>query len=166
MYCTAAFALLVLCAAGRAEKKPTAKPEDVLNQAAEWNSTGKELSEFAAKNATNAEVRDFARHLADNHTKFDKAFQDAAKQMKVTIATTPNKATRDQVAAIEKLTGKDFDQKFLAFVVENTDRAVKRMEEDAKQAADPAVKTCCEVTTKALRMSLDQARDLQKKLGF
>lgn len=167
MCCAALIGLVALGSHARADEKPfVAKAEDFLARASEWNSVQKELGQFASKNAAAQEVKDLGTRLAASHTGMEKDFTKAAKDLKIVIPNAPNKEERDQIAAIEKLTGNDFDRKFVAFVIEGHEKALKQVEDQGKAAKEDVLKTCCELTAKVLRSHLDDARGVQKKLGF
>ena len=163
--CAAAVALFTLGAWVRAEQKDAPRPDEFLSRAMECNSIEREVAQFAAKTATNPDVRAFAQRLAEDHTKMATKLADTAKNLKVTLTPVPDKAARDQVAAIEKLTGKDLDQKFLAFIVASHEKALQQIDQAAKQTKDEAVRAFAEEAAKAIRKHHEEAKELQKKLG-
>jgi putative membrane protein len=165
--CAALIGLVVVGSRIRADEKQfVAKAEDFLARASEWNSVEKELAQYASKNATAQEVKDLGTRLAASHTGMEKDFLKAAKDLKIAIPNAPNKEERDQIAAIEKLKGNDFDRKFVAFVIESHEKALKRVEDQGKASKEEGLKTCCDIMGKVLRQHLDDARGVQKKLGF
>jgi putative membrane protein len=167
MCCVALIGLVAVGSRARAdEKQLVAKAEDFLARASEWNSVQKELATFASKNATAQEVKDLGTRLASSHTGMEKDFLKSAKELKISIPNAPNKEDRDQIAAIEKLKGNDFDRKFVAFVIESHEKALKQIEDQGKGSKNEALKACCDVTAKVLRQHVDDARGVQKKLGF
>jgi putative membrane protein len=147
------------------EKKPL-KAEEFFGRIMEWNLNEKNLALTAAKNASREDVRKLAQRLADDHVMFEKALTDATKAAKVAISPVPDKEQRDRIAEIAKLKGDDFDKKFLAQVIESHEKELKWMDQTAKDTKEEQVRVCADLVAKTARKHLEEARDLQKKLGF
>jgi putative membrane protein len=147
-----------------AEEKPTSKPEEFLGWATEWTATEKGLAETAAKSAANEGVRQFAARLAQHYAGCEKELADVSKELKIAVVAAPNRAEREKVAEISKLKGPDFDKQFLQHVIQSDERALKMI--DAKNQTNERCRAAAEKATAELRKHIDEARELQKKLGF
>jgi predicted outer membrane protein len=164
MFCAAAVGLLVVGSRLRADVKPASRPEDFLARAAEWNAIEKELAQTAVKSAANVDVKKFAQGLLSDQERFEKEIADIAKEQKLAVAVVPDKAQRDRVKEIEKARGDDFDRKFLAYVVESHERALTTL--DRKDLTNEKCRAAAERVAEKVRTHLEEARALQKKLGF
>jgi putative membrane protein len=162
-YCAA---IILFAVGGRvsAEVKPVSKPEDFLARATEWAAIEKDLAQTAVKSAASEDVRKFAQRLAEEHARCEKELADISKEQKIAVAVTPNKAERDKVQEIGKLKGNDFDRRFLAFVVESHEKALKML--DNKDLKDEKCRAAAARATDQIRKDIEEARALQKKLGF
>jgi len=152
---------------GAVNRLPAASPADFLGQAVECNAYEKELAQMAAENATNPDVKSFAQRLGQDHNKFEMELQQLVKEKKVGVATGTNKEHRDRVADLKKTNkGNDYDKKFLQFVIESHEQAIKHIEECTKDSGfDAGCKACADKALPTLRKHLEEARALQKKVG-
>jgi putative membrane protein len=160
-----ALALLVL--GWQVSALSAASTAEFLGQAVECNSYMKELAQMGVDNASNEDVKAFARRLLDEHNRMDADLLKLVKDKKVGVATGTNKEHRDRVAELKK-TGKgpDFDKKFLQYAVEEHEKAAKQLEEYTKDSgADADCKACAQKALPTVQKHLEEARALQKKLG-
>jgi len=160
-------ALTALLLVTRTNLASAAGPADFLGPAVECNTFEKEMAQKAAENATNEDVKKFAQRLAEDHTNFEKELLQLVKDKKVGVATGTNKEHRDKLAELAKTPkGADYDKKYLAFVVDEHEKAIRQVEACAKDnAQDAGCRACAEKALPTLRKHLEEARALQKKLG-
>jgi putative membrane protein len=160
-------ALAALLLVWRVNPMLAASPADFLGQAMECNAYEQELAQIAAENATNPDVKAFAQRLGQEHNKFAQELQQVAKEKKIGVVTGTDKEHRDRVADLKKTgKGNDFDKKFLQFVIEDHEKAIKHIEECSKDSGfDSGCKACADKALPALRKHVEEARALQKKMG-
>jgi putative membrane protein len=161
------FAALAALLVWRVGPLSAASPADFLGQALDCNAFEKELAQMAAENATNPDVKAFAQRVGEQHNKFEQDLLQLVKEKKVGVATGTSKEHRDKLADLKRTAkGNDFDRKFLQFVIEDHEKAIKHIEECAKDPGfDSGCKACADKALPVLRKHLDEARALQKKIG-
>jgi predicted outer membrane protein len=71
------------------------------------------IIEFAAKNTSDAKVKDFAERVAKQHKGALKTANDHAKRLKVEVASDPDKDSKEMIDKLSKLKGADLDAAFL-----------------------------------------------------
>jgi len=163
LFCGLAALMLVWTA----QPLPAASPAEFLGKAIECNTYEKDLAGLAVDNASDADVKAFATRLRDDHTALEKDLQQLVKEKKVGVVAGTDKDHRDRLAELKKTAkGNDFDRKFLAYVVDEHEKAIKHMEECAKDnSLDGGCRTCAEKALPKMKKHLEDARALQKKLG-
>lgn len=164
MCCGIVVGLLAVGSRARADEKPATAPADFLGRAAEWCAIEKDLAQTAVKSAASVDVKKFAQGLLSDQQRFEQEIADIAKDQKIAIGVAPDKAQRDRVKEIEKAKGDDFDRKFLAYVIESHEGALKNL--DKKALTNEKCRGAAERMTEKVRAHLEEARALQKKLGF
>ena len=92
---------------------------DFVVDMAEGNRAEIELSQIAEERATNPQVKEFARMLVRDHTTALADLREAAAAANVQLSTA-NEENRDQrnlQADLAKLSGHDFDRRFIGAMV-------------------------------------------------
>jgi len=160
-------ALATLALVWQVNTLSAASPAEFLGQAVECNTYTKELAQMGADNATNEDVKAFAKRLLDEHNRMEGDLNQLVKDKKVAVAAGTNKEHRDRLAELKKIgKGPDFDKKFLEFVIEEHQKAAKHLEECTKDSgADGDCKACAQKALPVINKHLEEARALRKKLG-
>ena len=98
------------------------------------------IIEYAAKNASDEEVRDFAERVAKQHKESGKTASEHAKRLKIAVAADPDKDSKEMIDKLSKLKGIDVDVaflKWLSHIHENT----TVFDNEVKNGADADLKT-------------------------
>jgi putative membrane protein len=125
----------------------------------------KDLAAGAIKKATNDDVKRFAQQVYDDHDRMSKDLLDIAKDLKLAVASGLTKDQKVKVAELIKLSGKDYDKRFIDIMVEEHEKALKMAESCAKETKEARLRTFSEKAVPTLRKHLDEAKALQKKLS-
>jgi putative membrane protein len=141
----------------------TAVDRDFVMDQAEDNRAEIELSKIAEERATNPQVKEFARMMVREHTKALADLREAAEEAKVQLSTA-NEEDRDHQNLQEdlaKLTGHDFDRRYIGAMVDQHEEAVdeieKQVDSDSQQIRQWATQTL-----PAVRKHLDRAKELKE----
>ena len=81
------------------------------------------------------------------------------------LALTPPGALTDEYKTLSNLSGKKFDQKYLAVVVEDHKRIVAAFEKEAGKGGDPNLTSWAAKQLPTLKKHLSMCQNLQKKMG-
>src|SRR6516225_9543936 len=85
----------------RAQEKEKANADtDFLTKVIPGTAASVNIMQYAAKNAADPKVRDFAEHVAKQHKEFVKTASEHAKRLNIAVATDPDK---DGKQTIDKL---------------------------------------------------------------
>lgn len=136
-----------------------------MMKAAEGGMAEVAMSELALTNASNAEVKEFAQRMVNDHTKANNELKELAGKMNVTLPAAPNakqRATQDKLA---KLNGAAFDREYMREQVKAHNETVALFEKEARAGRDSELKAWAEKTLPTLREHQRLANELSSKLG-
>jgi putative membrane protein len=139
------------------------------------------LAKLAAEKSQNAEVKQLAQMLVSDHTQVNEQLQLLAKRNGATPAprdgskrsgtdtasppatapgAAPSSAKADELA---KLSGPEFDKKFLAMIVEGHEKSVELYTAETEKGTNPAAKKLATETLPKIKQHLQQAKSLQQQ---
>ena len=117
------------------------KAADYLVEAYSGNMYEIKVSENAASNAVDPEVKKIASMMIEAHTKMNFDVQTLANSKGITLSTN---LTADQSKCIEKLaekTGTDFDKDYISDLKDKHEKTVKMLEKVSEKCDDAEIKT-------------------------
>jgi len=116
-----------------------------------------EAAKIALKNASNAEVKNFAQQMLTDHTKANKELKDLAIKKK--IITPDALPAEDQIHmdAMKKMMGNEFDKHYVAMMVTDHEKTVKLFEQ-GKQNKDTSLKSWATNTLAVIEGHTEKAK--------
>ena len=144
-----------------------AAAKEFVEQAGTGGLAEVEMGELGAKKATNGQVKAFAKHVVEDHTKANQELVTASKGKGVQV---PSSRTALHKATIEKFqqqeAGKSFDRDYMEQMVEDHKAAVELFETAADdEKLDLDLRTYAKRVLPTLRDHLKQAQAIQSKLA-
>jgi putative membrane protein len=124
-----------------------------------------QLGELAAKNAAAQEVKDFGQRMVTDHGKANDELKTLAANKNVTLPTELKGKQKEKVDRMSKLTGAEFDKKYMQAMVKDHVKDVKKFQKGAKDVKDPELKDWVTKTLPTLEQHLEQAKEVAKKVG-
>jgi putative membrane protein len=139
------------------------------------------LAKMAAEKSQNGELKQLAQMLVSDHTQVNEQLQllaqrngaapaprDGSKRSGTDTtappATSPGAAPSSAKAAeLAKLSGSEFDKKFLAMIIEGHEKSVELYSTEAEKGANPAAKKLATETLPKIKQHLQQAKSLQQQ---
>ncbi len=127
-----------------------------------------DLGKLAGGKAKSNAVKDFARHMVDDHTKANTQLQGLAKANR---ADQPRGAASDPDAAavraqLNKMSGADFDTAYIAAQVGDHQKTVQLLEHEIGSGQDQKVKDYAKETLPTVMRHLEMARQIQSDLAY
>ena len=124
------------------------------------------LGELAQQRATDPDVKSFAAMMVRDHTTAGTELKQIAAR---THASAGNEADHDKDhndtrEALMKLSGKDFDKKYISEMVDDHEKDVKEVEDKAEHADNPEVRAWAAKTLPTMRAHLDKAKAIKERL--
>ena len=136
-----------------------------LTKAADAGSTEIAASKVAQGKSSNAEVKKFADSMVADHSKVADELKQLASSKQVKVSDQPGAGHKVELAKLDGLTGKQFDQEYAAKIgVEAHKAAVKLFTEASQKATDPDIKAFAAKTLPALQHHLEMANALHASL--
>lgn len=167
--------LLALLIAGTASSWAQAQPGPTDPQIAHIvvtaNQVDVDAGKVAAKRGSTPEVRAFGQQMVDDHTAVNKQATALVQRLKVTPENNPTSADLkkggvDNLAALGKLKGKQFDKAYVDHEVAYHQAVIDAVDKTLLPAAKNAdLKALIEKVRPALVHHLEHAKQMQAQLG-
>jgi len=156
--------------------------EKFVKDAAKGGMMEVHMGKLGVQKAQNAEVKQYAQRLIDDHTKANAELKQLAAQKGITLpddkvasADSERTKVRESEATTESehgsmtklhnLSGTEFDREFVRMAVTDHEKDVKEFERAAQKSDDPDLKAWAQKTAPTLREHLQQAKSLQAQVG-
>ena len=121
------------------------------------------VSQHAASSAANAEVKQFANQLVQDHTNANEKLKAAAGTMNVQLPADLDAEHRTQAQRLTAMTGSGLDRGYVDHMVESHRKSVTLFETESQNGAG-ALREFATATLPTLREHLRMAEDLQGRL--
>jgi putative membrane protein len=123
------------------------------------------LAMQAEKQASNEDVKKFARHMIRDHTKANQELNKLADKKRITVAQRMDPRHQALATRLVGMTGEAFDRAYMTQMVADHDEAVKLFEAEAKNGQDADLKEFASKTLPTLKEHRKMAHDLAKTVG-
>jgi putative membrane protein len=156
--------LLSLASAGSIPGEDKANADRVfLTKVVPGTAASVKIIEYAAKNASDGEVRHFAKHVAKQHQEFVETASEHAKRLKFAVVADPDKDSKETIDKLSKLTGAELDVAFLEWLIDgHKDTTV--FDNEVKNGDDTDLKTFAKNAIASGNEHLQEARALLAKI--
>jgi len=159
-----ALAFLVLALTSRAADREPATEQDFLAHAIATDMAEVKLGEMALKQASNDDVKKFARKMVDDHAKHRDMLLERAKAHKLAVVEGLDKENQEKKDRLSKLEGKEFDREYMKCMVEGHEKALKMYQNWSKKLEDKDLSSLVERTIPTLKEHLGQAREVWNRV--
>ena len=95
-----------------------------------------ELGKLGIQKGTDKRVKNFGALLIKNHTKIGTRLQLLASKRKITLPLNIDTATQKSIAALNKYSGKAFDNAYLDYIIRDHQSGIKIFEYASKHVVD------------------------------
>lgn len=124
------------------------------------------LGELAEKQASSPDVKQFASTMVQDHTRAGNQLKEIAQRENVELeAEDRTEAGRDEYERLAKLSGVEFDRKYIDRMVKDHQDAVDALQDQAENADHASVKQWASATLPRIKHHLEEAQQLQQKLN-
>jgi putative membrane protein len=143
------------------------KPDDFMKDAAKGGIMEVQMGQMAAKQGSSADVKKFGQMLVTDHKKANDELMSLAKKKGVVIPAkeAKDKGKSEDEQDMAKLTGTEFDKKFIDEAVKDHEKDVDEFQKQADKGDDADLKAWAAKTLPTLQKHLDQAKSIQAKLN-
>ncbi|HBG06952.1 MAG: DUF305 domain-containing protein [Geobacteraceae bacterium GWC2_58_44] len=166
---TALVSLFAICSmavpALAAEKGLARADKAFVKSAAGGGMMEVQMGELATKNAASQEVKDFGQRMVTDHGKANDELKTIAAAKDVKLPTELKGKQKEKVDKFSKLTGAEFDKKYMQAMVKDHVKDIAKFNKAIKNVKDPEINAWATKTLPTLEQHLQQAKELAQKVG-
>ena len=159
---TAAF----LPASGAQSHGAQSPAQSFLEKAAERQQVEIALGQLANERAADQQVKQFGSQMIEHHRKAHAEIQQLAANEGVLLSTELTGKHKDKKEEIGRLSGRDFDKAYMAFMLRDHRNDVKECERHVRGIKDPQLRQWAERTLPVLKQHLQQAQQIASAIGI
>jgi putative membrane protein len=123
-----------------------------------------EMAKLAQEKSQNAQVKEFADMMIKDHSAANEELKALASRKNITLPTTLGKDKQEDVDEMAKLSGAEFDKKYVDAMVEDHEEDVKLFQEASISSEDPDLKTFAGKTLPTLQKHLERITTIDKNM--
>ena len=131
-----------------------------VQKAAQGGIAEVDLGELAQERAQSDEVKAFAQRMIDDHSKANEQLEEFAKGKGAVIPTEADEEHSKVRAELADLKGEEFDQRYMAAMAEDHQKAVDLFQAEADEGKDAELKSFAEQTLPTLKEHLSMAQEM------
>jgi len=151
------FSLGALRAAAADEDQRPLTDQQFVTQASATGLAAVNLARLALEQSSSAEVKKFAQHILDDHTKGNTALNAVADKHRLQPAPSMDAQHQMLMQRLSQLRGEAFDKAFMEAMVKDHKDAVSLFEREAKDGQDKDLKEFASKAVSTLKDHLDMA---------
>jgi len=136
---------------------------DFVKVASMANQDEIDAAQAAIAKTTNDDVKNFAQHMVDDHTKAGTELKALAEGKNWTVSDQGDVKHMRALKEIQKLNGADFDKAYATTQVADHQDAIQLFKLAADKASDPDLKAFASKEIPTFEMHLKMAQDLEQK---
>lgn len=113
-----------------------------------------EMGKLALQKGTNAQVKEFATMMVNDHGKANSELMEIAAAKNITLPSTVDDDHKKKMDDLSKKTGADFDKAYVDAMVDGHKSTLKLMEDESKDGADAELKAFATKTAPVVQTHL------------
>lgn len=138
--------------------------EEFLAQAVQDSLAEIEMCELALQKTSNEQIKVFAQKMIDDHSQMGREIEQMASRKNLSLPKNMGSEKSSTIQEMSKLSGADFDKKFMEHNVKDHENDIKVFKHYAGQEQDADIKAIAEKGVGILTQHLDMAKDIHKSL--
>jgi putative membrane protein len=139
--------------------------EKFLKDFVQANAAEVEAGKLASQKAQNADVKAFAKHMVDDHSKTIGKVETVASKYNVDVKAKPDMKHKAKSAMLEQKDGANFDEAYIKSQVKDHEEVVQMLQKQIRDGKDPAVKQLASQALPDVQHHLEMAKQLQAKVS-
>jgi predicted outer membrane protein len=138
---------------------------EFLTQAVQDSLAELELCELALQKTGSEEVKIFAQRMIDEHGQMGREIEQIAGKRSLELPKDLMPEHKSLIDQLSKLSGQQFDQKFMDHNVKEHEKDIKVFKHYAEQETDSEIRALAEKSVQMLSQHLNMAREIAQRLG-
>lgn len=123
-----------------------------------------ESGRLALSKTTNAQIKDFARMMVDDHTKANEELKTIAKMKNINLPEALDDEHKKKMDELNRKTGNDFDKAYVSAMVDDHKKTLKLMQDEAEDGRDTDLKAFAVKTAPIVQAHLDMINKIQDNM--
>jgi putative membrane protein len=152
-------------AGGRSATAVASADRRFMTDAAEAGLAEVSMGRLALERAANADVKQFAQRMVDDHTNANNELMQIAQAKGVTLPTQPDAKHRSMMTKMEKLSGEAFDREYMRAQLKEHDKVSKMFERQSQRGNDADAKAFAAKQLPVLHEHHQMAENAGAKVG-
>ena len=124
-----------------------------------------QLGQLALQKSSNADVKQFAQKMVDDHTKMNDQLKTVAQQIGVKVPDGPSKKDKTTIAKLQALNGDAFDQAYIKDMVKDHKSDLNDFKAEAENGSDPTVRNAANQGAQVINQHLQMIEQIAQKGG-
>jgi putative membrane protein len=121
-----------------------------------------QLGQLTLQKSNNAQVKEFAQRMIDDHTKLNEQMKPVAQQLGVTVPDQISKGDRKTIAKLQALSGTAYDQAYIKDMVKDHKQDLNEFQMEASSGQDQTAKDAANQGSKIIAQHLQMAQQMAK----
>lgn len=136
--------------------------QDFLKKASQGNQAEIELAQLAMKKSDNSQVKQLAQKIMNDHQNNEQQLQQLASKDNLNLPTNPDDQAAQEKSKLENLSGSQFDQQYVSYLVQEHQKDINEFQNQANQAQNSSVKNYAQNTLPKLQEHLNMAQQISQ----
>jgi putative membrane protein len=121
-----------------------------------------QLGQLTLQKSNNAQVKEFAQRMIDDHTKLNEQMKPVAQQLGVAVPDQISKGDRKTIAKLQALSGSAYDQAYIKDMVKDHKQDLNEFQMEASSGQDQTAKDAANQGSKVIAQHLQMAQQMAK----
>ncbi|WP_316805455.1 DUF4142 domain-containing protein [Pedobacter nototheniae] len=122
------------------------------------------LGKLALQKSANAKIKEFATMMVTDHGKANEELMTLAATKNITLPTNVDDEHMKKAEELGKLTGNDFDKKYVETMVDGHKKTLKLMQDEGKDGKDAELKAFANKTAPVVQAHLDMINKIHDSI--
>lgn len=144
----------------RSVKNDDSRDVVFMREAAAANIAEIQAGRIALDKSGNAQVRELAQRIIDDHTRVGDQLMNIARRKQVSLPTEPQPMQKQEADHLKSLSGDAFDQAYAEAMVRDHRDAIQLFGRESGNGIDPDLRRFATTTLPVLKMHLQMAEQL------
>ncbi len=151
--------------AAKASASISHRGKEFMKDAALANQTEIAMGDVAETRSQNANVKDFAQMMRNDHQKNFELVQGLAQAHGVTVETAPDWMARREIDRLKKVDAAEFDKDYMKVALKDHVKAIIRFDKAAADIDEQDIRTYAQNTLPTLRHHLARSEEAARAAG-
>jgi putative membrane protein len=142
--------------------QPSVTDKMFVRRAMEGSMAEVQLGQLTLQKSNNDQVKQFAQHMIDDHTKLNDQLKPVAQQLGVSAPNQVSKKDRATMAKLQALSGSAYDEAYIRDMVKDHKQDLSDFQGEASSGQDQTVKDAATQGSRVISQHLQMIQQIAK----